>query len=314
MIAALGAAANAEDITNAFEALRSSAEAYVEALKAAANAEMERLSSEAEFIKWLGQTDSAIESAAGALRSFADSLRSFAQQARDLITEGRSEDREFLQRQYLSAKLAYASIRDETGDLRGDISQQRAQDVINEYLSAARSLQGAIGEYDYTGKSALERELLQAADAIDLSADILSVRIVGDNVDLATNQTINDLIAALTPALSIDQIGFTGTSDAAKRALALTSGAKTQTELDALIEAIATLRFGDDASDAAYLDNLARLAEYDDGAARQTELLQNIIELLAHAGAISAEQLKRLDKIERHEARAELVAEAGAGA
>jgi hypothetical protein len=260
IIGKYGAAINVDDLTSALESLQQAIAANIEAIKAYANAEIDRISSEASFVEWLGAADSAIESAAGSLRSFAEGLKSFAKQARDLVASARSDDTEFLQRQYLTARLAHSGLYDDDGAIRGDLSQQYIQDVMSGYLDAARSFQGAIGDYDFTARSALERELLAAADAVDLSADILSVKIVGDSVDLATNQTINDLIAALTPALALDQIGFTGTSDAAKRALALASGAKTQEELDNLVEAIATLRFGDDLSDAEYLANLAELA------------------------------------------------------
>jgi hypothetical protein len=313
IIGRYGAAVNVDDLTAALESLKQAITANVEAIKAYANAQLERLSSEAEFTEWLSQTDSAVESAASSLRSFADGLRSFADQARDLITEGRSDDQEFLQRQYLTARIGLSNLYDGTGAIRGGLTQQYVQDVTGGYIEAARAFQGVLGDYDFTGKSALERELAQIAGAIDLSADILSVRIVGDNIDLATNQTISDLVAALTPSLSIDQIGFSGTSDTAKRALALASGAKTQDELNNLIEAIATLRFGGDASDADYLDNLARLAEYDESAARTAELLQQMLDELKEQKAINAESAKRLAAIERYEARAELAAEAAAG-
>jgi hypothetical protein len=311
IIGKYGAAINADDLTAALESLRQAVAANIEAVKAYANAELDRISSEASFIEFLNAADSAIESAASSLRSFAEGLKSFAKQARDLAASAHSEDKEYLQRQYLTARLAYSNLYDDTGAIRGNLSQQYIQDVMSGYLDAARSFQGSIGDYDFTTQSALERELLAAADAVDLSADILSVKIVGDNIDLATNQTINDLIAALTPALSLDQIGFTGTSDAAKRALALASGVKTSEELDNLVEAIATLRFGDDLSDAAYLDNLALLAENDANAARQAELLQRIAELLERDEAINMESLKRLDALKRNSERVEAIAEAG---
>jgi hypothetical protein len=310
LIGALGKDANVEEITAMFDELQAAAQGYIDAMKAYANAEMERIKSEASFIEWLESAEKAIDAAGQSLRDFIGDLRSLANQARSLANSDQSKD--YYQRLYASARSQVADMYDENGALRGDLSAETVKEIWASYLEAAQGLQGAAGDYDYALKEALQAGLNAAADAMDFSADILSVRIVGDNADLATNTTINDLIAALTPALSLDQIGFSGTSDATKRALALASGAKTQEELDRLIEAIAALRFGDDASDKAYLDNLATLAEYDASAARLMELLEKAqanSDLSKRSADLQYEMLKQLIALRKSQERQEYAQE-----
>ncbi|MDR1911633.1 MAG: phage tail length tape measure family protein [Helicobacteraceae bacterium] len=308
LIAALGANANVEEITAMFDELKLAAEQYVEAIKTLANAELERIKSEASFVEWLEQTDSAIESATNSLRDFVNNLKTLANQARDLASDLVERDQDQWKRDYAQAADRLNGLYNADGSLKGDLTSDQIASLWDSYINAAQGLQDAAGAYDEELKNALAASLNQYADAMDLSADILSVRIVGDNADLATNQTINDLIAALTPALSLDQIGFSGVSDATKRALALASGAKTSDEINDLIEALATLKYGDDQSDIDYLNNLNDLAELGDTqSAYLLEMLERTIDSkLDKSNDLQYQMLKELVLARRSQERSEL--------
>jgi hypothetical protein len=309
LIGSLGKAANVEEITAMFNSLKESAENYVNALRELSRSEAERLKNEASFVEWLNAADSALNNASNAVKSLVGDLRNFAKQARDLIAGSKAEDAAYWQRSFVSAQAALSQLYGADGALREDISKEKVSAIWDQYIEAARGLQGASGEYDYALKNALNAALENAASAMDIASDILSVRIVADDTGLATEETIKDLISALTPVLSLDQIGFSGTSDAAKRALALASGAKSQEELNALLEAIATLRFGDNTSDTAYLQNLSTLAEYDSKTARLLELMERAIGSIAvnaeDQRELSYETLKTLKNMDKREMIAE---------
>jgi hypothetical protein len=308
IVGSLGAGASADELKQAMEMLQNALESAREATIAYYDAIYSRQQSEAEFIEWLKSAGddlkSALDGANRSLYNVIEGLRSMANEARAQAGDLRGGDSDYYQRQYMQRLNSFNALF-ENGELRGDVTENQVREAWNLLSGASRSLADAMPDYRDDVKEALERSLLGIADMLDLSADILSVQIVGDAADLATNKTIGDLIKAIIDAnknatdgatLKWGDVGFDMGESALKK-LGEISGVKTRAELDNLSSLLATLKTGDYASDRKVWESLVeRAAQGDSEAIRLLETSKKALEYFGQSGEMKALEDYKRDK------------------
>jgi hypothetical protein len=313
IVGALGAGVEAEEFERIFGSMAQSlldVESATNAAKEATIAYQKELyagkQAEAEYIEWMRQSaaelQSALDNANRSLYGVIEGLRSMANEARSLASDTHRGDSAYYQRLYADRLESFNDLFD-GGALKGTATEADVKETWNLLSDASKGLTDALPDYEQDIRQAMESSLLSVADLLDLSADILSVRIVGDAVGLASEQTINDLISAINrtnddlladvskPLTWADISSDMG--DQALRRLGSISGAATKEELSGTQGLLNTLKIGDNESDRAVWNSLLdRAANGDTDASRQLELARSAIGHLGADGNVTLEQVE----------------------